>query len=71
MSRQAHSENGIIHVPSKYSVPETIRQLDGVVKSKRLTVFAHIEFSGDAAKVGLHMRPTQLLIFGNPNPVRR
>jgi hypothetical protein len=40
MSRQAHSENGIIHVSSKYSVPETIRRLDGVVKSKRLTVFA-------------------------------
>ena len=40
MSHQAHSENGIIHVPSKYSVPETIRRLDGVVKSKRLTVFA-------------------------------
>jgi uncharacterized protein (DUF302 family) len=71
MSRQAHSENGIIHVPSKYSVPETIRRLDGVVKSKGLTVFAHIEFSGDAAKVGLCMRPTQLLIFGNPNPVCR
>ena len=30
MSRQAHSENGIIHVPSKYSVRETIRRLDGV-----------------------------------------
>ena len=66
MSGQSHSENGIIHVPSKYSVPETIRRLDGLAKSKGLTVFAHIDFSGDAAKVGLRMRPTQLLIFGNP-----
>jgi len=66
MSRQAHSENGIIHVPSKYSVPETIRRLDGLAKSKGLTVFAHIDFSGDAARVGLRMRPAQLLIFGNP-----
>ncbi len=66
MSRRSHSENGIIHVPSKYSVPETIRRLDGLAKSKGRTVFAHIDFSGDAAKVGLRMRPTQLLIFGNP-----
>lgn len=66
MARQARSENGIIHVPSKYSVPETIRRLDSLVKSKGLTVFARIDFSGDAAKVGLRMRPAQLLIFGNP-----
>jgi len=66
MSRHAHSENGIIHVPSKYSVSETIRRLDGLAKSKGLTVFSHIDFSGDAAKVALRMRPTQLLIFGNP-----
>ena len=66
MPRHAHSENGITHVPSKYSVPETIRRLDGLAKSKGLTVFAHIDFSADAAKAGLRMRPAQLLIFGNP-----
>ena len=48
------------------SVPETIRRLHGLAKSKGLTVFAHIDFSSDAAKAGLQMRPTQLLIFGNP-----
>jgi len=36
------------------------------VKSRGLTVFAHIDFGGDAAKVGLRMRATQLMIFGNP-----
>ncbi|HZC81052.1 MAG TPA: DUF302 domain-containing protein [Nitrospiraceae bacterium] len=58
--------NGIARVPSKYSVPETIHRLESVVKSHGLTVFAHIDFSGDAAKVGLKMPPAQLLIFGNP-----
>ena len=66
MSPQVHSENGMVHVPSKYSVEETCQRLESLVKSRGLTVFALIDFSGDAAKVGLRMRPTQLLIFGNP-----
>ena len=66
MPPQVHSKNGMVHVPSKYSVDETCRRLESLVKSRGLTVFALIDFSGDAAKVGLRMRPTQLLIFGNP-----
>jgi len=56
----------MVHVPSKYSVDETCRRLESLVKSRGLTVFALIDFSGDAAKVGLRMRPPQLLIFVNP-----
>ena len=66
MSPQVHSENGMVHVPSKYSVEETCQRLESLVKSRGLTVFALIDFSGDATKVGLRMRTTQLLIFGNP-----
>jgi len=66
MPPQVHSENGMVHVPSKYSVEETCQRLESLVKSRGLTVFALIDFSGDAAKVGLRMRTTQLLIFGNP-----
>ena len=66
MPPQAHSEHGMVHVPSKYSVSKTIQRLDALVKSRGLTVFAHIDFSSDANKVGLRMRPTQLLIFGSP-----
>jgi uncharacterized protein (DUF302 family) len=66
MASQTHSNNGMVHVPSKYSVPKTIQRLDALVKPRALTVFVHIDFSGDAAKVGLQMRATQLLIFGNP-----
>ena len=56
----------MVNVPSKYSVPETINGLESLVKSQGLTVFARIDFSGDAAKAGLSMKPSQLLIFGNP-----
>jgi len=66
MLPQVHSENGMVHVPSKYSVEETCQRLESLVKSRGLTVFALIDFSGDAARVGLRMRTTQLLIFGNP-----
>src|SRR2546428_11653067 len=66
MPRKIRADNGLVHVPSKYTVPETLPRLESVVTSHGLTVFARIDFSGDAAKVGLQMRPTQLLIFGNP-----
>ena len=60
------ADNGIVSRPSSYSVPETLDRLESVVKAKGLTVFARIDHSGEAQKIGLKMRPTQLLIFGNP-----
>jgi uncharacterized protein (DUF302 family) len=60
------SDNGLENVPSRYSVPETLARLESAVKELGLTVFARIDFSGDAGKAGLEMRPSQLLIFGNP-----
>lgn len=58
--------DGIVSKSSKYSVPETLNRLEAVVKSKGIIVFARIDHSGEAEKAGLKMRPTQLLIFGNP-----
>jgi uncharacterized protein (DUF302 family) len=58
--------SGIIDVPSRYSVPETLARLQSILKEKGLTVFALIDHSGEAEKAGLTMRPTQLLIFGSP-----
>jgi uncharacterized protein (DUF302 family) len=58
-------ENGIIHLPSPYSVPETFKRLESLVAGRGLPILARIDHSGDAAKVGLNMKPTQLLIFGN------
>ncbi len=60
------ADNGIVSEPSSYSVPQTLDRLESVIRAKGLTVFARIDHSGEAAKIGLKMRPTQLLIFGNP-----
>jgi len=58
--------NGLIHLASKYSVEETMRRLEELLQQKAVTVFARVDHSGEAAKVGLTMRPTKLLIFGSP-----
>jgi uncharacterized protein (DUF302 family) len=47
-------------------VPETLDRLESIAKAKGITIFARIDFGGDAARNSLEMRPTQLLIFGNP-----
>ncbi|MGA2902953.1 MAG: DUF302 domain-containing protein [Candidatus Korobacteraceae bacterium] len=60
------AQNGLIHLASKYSVDETLRRLEELLQQKGLTVFAKVDHSGEAAKVGLEMRPTKLLIFGSP-----
>jgi uncharacterized protein (DUF302 family) len=57
---------GIIDLASPYSVDETVQHLEGLLKAKGLTLFALVDHSGEAAKVGLEMHPTKLLIFGSP-----
>ena len=59
-------DNGIVDVPSRYPVPETLARLEEILKDKGITVFALIDLSGEAEKAGLKMRPTQLLVFGSP-----
>ena len=56
----------VIIKPSNYSVPETIGRIEKAVTAKGMQIFARIDHSGEARKVGLTMRPTELLIFGNP-----
>ena len=56
----------VVTKPSKYSVSETLSRLEGAVKEKGMQIFARIDHGGEAKKVGLAMRPTELLIFGNP-----
>jgi len=57
---------GFISKLSPHSVPETIQRLSALLKSKGVAIFALIDHSGEAEKDGLKMRPTHLLIFGNP-----
>src|ERR1700730_9059968 len=59
-------ENGMGHLGSPYSVPETLKRLESILQSRGLTVFARIDHSGEAEKVGMKMRRTQLIIFGSP-----
>jgi len=62
----ATANNGIVSKPSKHSVEKTVEALTNLLKSKGVALFALIDHSGEAEKVGLKMRPTELLIFGNP-----
>jgi uncharacterized protein (DUF302 family) len=59
-------ENGLIHLSSPHPVAETIAALEEVVRGHGIAILAKIDHSGDAAKAGLQMPPTVLLIFGNP-----
>jgi len=59
-------QNGLTQVPSPYSVDETVQRLQAAFAQKGLQVFAFIDHSGEAEKVGLKMRPTKVLIFGSP-----
>jgi len=58
--------NGLLQVASKYSVEETVKRLESVLAERGVQVFALIDHSGEAERVGMKMRPTKLLIFGNP-----
>lgn len=57
---------GIVTIPSHHSVNQTVNKLKQILQAKSVTVFALIDHSGEAAKVGMTLRPTKLVIFGNP-----
>jgi len=60
------SDNGIVSKLSNHSVDETVEKLKTILQAKDLTLFALVDHSGEAEKVGMKMPPTKLLIFGNP-----
>ena len=57
--------DGLITIKSSFGPEETMKRLETEVKAKGLTVFAHVDHAAGAAAVGLPLRPTDLLIFGN------
>jgi len=59
-------DEGIIDTPSHHSVDETVERLKKILEAKGVTLFALVDHSGEAEKVGMRMPPTKLLIFGNP-----
>src|ERR1022692_500069 len=57
---------GIINIASNHSVDQTVEKLKGVLQAKGVNLFVLVDHSGEAENVGMKMRPTKLLIFGNP-----
>jgi len=66
MAKTPGRDSGIIDTPSSHSVDETVERLKEILQAKGITLFALVDHSGEAEKVGMKMRPTKLLIFGNP-----
>ena len=58
--------NGIVNEPSNHSVDETVDRLKAIVQASGAVLFRLVDHSGEVEKVGLEMKPTKLLIFGNP-----
>ena len=59
------TENGLITIRSRHAPGETMSRFEAEVKAKGLTIFARIDHAAGAAAVGLPLRPTELLLFGN------
>lgn len=62
----AETNDGIIRTKSQHTVTATINKLENILKTKGMTIFERVNHTAGAEKVGLPLRPTELLIFGNP-----
>lgn len=60
------SAEGITTLSSPFSVAETLERLQGAMRNRGLSIFAHINHSGEAERAGLKMQESHVLIFGNP-----
>jgi uncharacterized protein (DUF302 family)/uncharacterized membrane protein YidH (DUF202 family) len=60
------ANNGIVRLPGNHTVDQTVDKLKNILQSKGVTLFALVDHSGEAEKVGMKMPPTRLLIFGSP-----
>ncbi|MGX5217680.1 DUF302 domain-containing protein [Pseudomonas segetis] len=66
VSSMSAAAEGLVSLKSPYDVSQTMQRVEHAVGTRELTVFAKVDHAAGAAKVGLPLRPTQLLIFGNP-----
>lgn len=65
-SPASRPDNGMVHLSSPYTVAETMQRLESALKARSLTIFAIVDHSGEAEKLGMKMHPTKLAIFGSP-----
>ena len=66
LSTPVSAADGLIEVKSPYSAKDTMNKLEDIVKQRGLNVFARIDHSAGATRIGKTLRATELLIFGNP-----
>ncbi len=66
LSGAAMAQDGMTVVQSAHSVEDTMNKLESIVKEKGMKVMARVNHTANAANVDMELRPTQLLIFGNP-----
>jgi uncharacterized protein (DUF302 family) len=62
---QAMAVQGLTTIRSNFGPQDTIDRLETAIKAKGMTVFARIDHAAGAAAVGLTLRPTEVVIFGN------
>ena len=60
------SVEGLRVLPTKHTVAEILERLTALIRARGITIFAQIDFSGDATRAGLSLLPTGMVIFGNP-----
>jgi len=65
-SSLAIAGDGLISIKSAHGVPETADRLEATLKAKGMTIFSRIKHSEAASKLGKKLRPTELMLFGNP-----
>ena len=66
LASMAYADNGLINVKSSHDTKTTADRLENTLKQKGMTVFARIDHAAGAQKVGQKLRPTELVVFGNP-----
>jgi uncharacterized protein (DUF302 family) len=60
------ASEGVVNIPSDFSVGETADRFETILNEKNMTLFARIKHSDSALKVGIDLRATELILFGNP-----
>jgi uncharacterized protein (DUF302 family) len=60
------NDDGLVSVASRFSAPDTMKRLLAALPAHNMTVFARIDHAANAVAAGMSLRPTDLVIFGNP-----
>lgn len=62
----SHPDSGVMTLPGRHSVEQTVFKIEATLREKGVKLFTVIDHSEEAEQAGLHLRPTKLLLFGNP-----